>query len=212
MSHHHWHGGGWLAAQRAAYRAAVRPSSVQTCAARGAVPAKPKMYSMPLASHQLITSGQASWLSPRRRMRTRLLVLADGRPPVSPGSGSRGRSCRCLPQHGQDQPAAGVEDMDRQKAPVIVIGIELAQFLLAMDPIKAFIKIKGQMAGDDRKAVAIQVEHRLGQAIEFRAPRHVLQAGDGRLRAERRPRTGGRSSAILKMGSSRSTSQSLPSG
>ena len=34
--------------------------------------------------------------------------------------------------------------MNRQK--VIVIGIELAQFLLAMDPIKAFIKIKGQMA------------------------------------------------------------------
>ena len=86
---------------------------------------------------------------------------------------------RCLPQHGQDQPAAGVEDMDRQKAPVIVIGIELAQFLFAMDPIKAFIEIKGQMAGDDRKAVAIQVEHR--HAIEFRAPRHVLQAGDSRL-------------------------------
>ena len=39
-------------------------------------------------------------------------------------------------------PAAGVEDMNRQK--VIVIGIELAQFLFA--PIKAFIKIKGQMA------------------------------------------------------------------
>jgi hypothetical protein len=87
--------------------------------------------------------------------------------------------CRCLPQHGQDQPAAGVEDVDWQKAPVIVIGIELAQFLLA--PIKAFIEIKGQIAGDDRKAVAIQVEHRLGHAIEFRAPRHVLQAGDGRL-------------------------------
>ena len=39
-------------------------------------------------------------------------------------------------------PAAGVEDVDWQK--VIVIGIELAQFLFA--PIKAFIKIKGQMA------------------------------------------------------------------
>jgi hypothetical protein len=36
--------------------------------------------------------------------------------------------------------------VDRQKAPVIVIGIELAQLLLAVDPIKAFIKIKGQMA------------------------------------------------------------------
>ena len=47
-----------------------------------------------------------------------------------------------LPQHGQDQPAAGVEDVDWQK--VIVIGVELAQFLLA--PIKAFIEIKGQMA------------------------------------------------------------------
>jgi hypothetical protein len=34
--------------------------------------------------------------------------------------------------------------MNRQK--VIVIGIELAQFLFAMDPIKAFIKIQGQMA------------------------------------------------------------------
>jgi hypothetical protein len=113
-----------------------------------------------------------------------LAQMADH--PFHQGQDLAAARCRCLPQHGQDQPAAGVEDMNRQKAPVIVIGIELAQFLLAMDPIKAFIKIKGQMAGDDRKAVAIQVEHR--HAIEFRAPRHVLQAGDGRLWAERRPR------------------------
>jgi hypothetical protein len=58
---------------------------------------------------------------------------------------------RRLPQHGHDQPAAGVEDVDRQK--VIVIGIELAQFLFA--PIKAFIKIKGQMAGDNRETVTV---------------------------------------------------------
>ena len=50
-------------------------------------------------------------------------------------------------------PAAGVEDMNRQKAPVIVRGIELAQFLFA--PIKAFIKIKGQMAGDNRETVTV---------------------------------------------------------
>jgi len=95
---------------------------------------------------------------------------------------------RCLPQHGQDQPAAGVEDMDRQKAPVIVIGIELAQFLFAMDPIEAFVEIQGEVVGDDRETVAIQVEHRLGHAIEFRAPRHVLDAGDGWLRAQGRSR------------------------
>ena len=88
---------------------------------------------------------------------------------------------RRLPQHGHDQPAAGVEDVDRQKAPIIVVGVELAQLLLAVDPIKAFIKIQGEVAGNDREAIAIEVEHRLGHAIEFRAPRHVLQAGDGRL-------------------------------
>jgi hypothetical protein len=93
---------------------------------------------------------------------------------------------RRLPQHGQHQPAAGVEDMDRQKAPVIVVGIELAQFLLAVDPIEAFVEIKGEVAGDDRETVAIEVEHCLGHAIEFRAPRHVLDAGDGRLGAQGR--------------------------
>ena len=49
---------------------------------------------------------------------------------------------RRLPQHGQDQPAAGVEDVDRKEAPVIVIGVELAQFLLAMNPIEALVEIK----------------------------------------------------------------------
>ena len=96
---------------------------------------------------------------------------------------------RRLPQHGHDQPAAGVEDVDRQKAPVIVIGIELAQFLFAMDPIEAFVEIQGKVAGDDRETVAIEVEHR--HAIEFRAPRHVLDAGDGRLRAQGRSRDRG---------------------
>ena len=95
---------------------------------------------------------------------------------------------RRLPQHGHDQPAAGVEDMDRQETPIIVIGVELAQLLLAVDPIEAFVEIQGEVAGDDRETVAIEVEHRLGHAIELRAPRHVLDAGDGRLRAQRRPR------------------------
>jgi hypothetical protein len=49
---------------------------------------------------------------------------------------------RRLPQHGHDQPAAGVEDVDRQK--VIVIGVELAQFLLA--PIEALVEIQGEVA------------------------------------------------------------------
>jgi hypothetical protein len=113
-----------------------------------------------------------------------------------------------LPQHGQDQPAAGVEDVDRQEAPVIVIGVELAQFLLA--PIEALVEIKGEMMGHNRKAVAIELQHRLTHAIELRPLRQVLDARDGRLRAQRRARD--RSSAILKAGSSRSTSQSLPSG
>src|SRR3712207_383042 len=85
---------------------------------------------------------------------------ADGRPLVSPGSGSRSVS----PPPATRTPAAGVEDVDRQK--VIVIGIELAQFLFAMDPIEAFVEIQGEVVGDDRETVAIQVEHR--HAIEFR--------------------------------------------
>jgi len=36
--------------------------------------------------------------------------------------------------------------VDWQEAPVIVIGVELAQFLLAVDPIKAFIEIQGEVA------------------------------------------------------------------
>jgi hypothetical protein len=97
------------------------------------------------------------------------------------------RRCR-LPQHGQDQPAAGVEDVDRQETPVIVIGIELAQFLLAVDPIEALVEIKGEMTGRNRKAVAIELQHRLAHAIEVRPPRQVLDAGNSRLRAQRRTR------------------------
>jgi hypothetical protein len=75
--------------------------------------------------------------------------------------------------------------VDRQEAPIIVIGVELAQFLLAVNPIEAFIEIQGEVAGDDRETVAIQVEHRLTHAIELRPPRQVLDARDGRLRAQR---------------------------
>ena len=115
-----------------------------------------------------------------------LAKMADH--PLDQGQDLAAARRRRLPQHGHDQPAAGVEDVDRQKAPVIVIGVELAQLLLAVDPIKAFIEIQGEVAGGDRETIAVQVEHRLGHAIEFGAPRHVLDAGDGRLRAQCRSR------------------------
>ncbi|HSJ75309.1 MAG TPA: hypothetical protein VK899_03875 [Gemmatimonadales bacterium] len=93
-----------------------------------------------------------------------------------------------LPQHGQDQPPAGVEDVDRQEAPVIIVGVELAQFLFAVDPIEALVEIQGEMMGHNRKAVAVELQHRLAHAIELRPPRQVLDARDGRLRAQRRTR------------------------
>jgi hypothetical protein len=105
--------------------------------------------------------------------------------PLDQGQDLAAARRRRLPQHGQDQPAAGVEDVDRKEAPVIVIGVELAQFLLAVDPIEALVEIKGEMMGHNRKAVAVEFQHRLTHAIELRPPRQVLDARDGRLRAQR---------------------------
>ena len=85
-----------------------------------------------------------------------LAQMADH--PLDQGQDLAAARRRRLPQHGHDQPAAGVEDVDRQKAPIIVVGVELAQLLLAVNPIKAFVEIQGEVAGDDRETVAIQVD------------------------------------------------------
>ena len=50
------------------------------------------------------------------------------------------------------------------------------------------VEIKGEMTGHNRKAVAIEFQHRLAHAIEVRPLRQVFDARDGRLRAQRRPR------------------------
>ena len=96
--------------------------------------------------------------------------------PLDQGQDLAAARRRRLPQHGQDQPPAGVEDVDRTEAPVIVIGVELAPFLLAVDPIEALVEIQGEMTGHNRKAVAIELQHRLTHAIELRPPRQVLDA------------------------------------
>jgi hypothetical protein len=100
---------------------------------------------------------QAVGLAPPHHFRTGIVAVAaqpDPGPrkaladmtdhPLDQGQDLAAARRRRLPQHGHDQPAAGVEDMDRQKAPVIVIGVELAQFLLA--PIEAFVEIQGEVA------------------------------------------------------------------
>src|SRR3954447_23280709 len=90
-------------------------------------------------------------------------------------------------QTGHPTVADRPTELSRYKeAPVIVTGVELAQFLLAVHPIKALVEIQGEMTGRNREAVAIKLQHRLAQAIEVRSPRQVLDARDGRLRAQRR--------------------------
>src|SRR3954453_9961454 len=54
-------------------------------------------------------------------------------------------------QHGRDQPAAGIEDHDRLKAVLVVVGIEQLKLLGAMGGVEGIVQIEHDAIRDLRK-------------------------------------------------------------
>ena len=91
--------------------------------------------------------------------------------------------------------ALGIVDVDRQEAPLIVIGVEQGQLLAAMNDVAAVVDIE-----DDRiRLLSVAgnplVDQRIGQPHDIPKRGRILQARDRRLRAQdqgRCPATGHR--------------------
>ena len=75
-------------------------------------------------------------------------------------------------------------DVDGQEAAAVVMGVEQRQLLAAMHPVLGVVDVQQDAPRDLGEAVAEQVHHRHHHALQRRRPRQVLQAADGRLRAQ----------------------------
>jgi hypothetical protein len=91
----------------------------------------------------------------------------------------------CRAQHGGDGAALAVEHDDRLEAVLVVVGVEEPQLLLAMDGVEGVVDIQHDTPWHLPEAAAVEPDHGPRHAQQGPCPRQVLQARDGRLRAER---------------------------
>jgi hypothetical protein len=66
-----------------------------------------------------------------------------------------------------------------------VVGVEEPQLLPAMDRVEGVVHVQDDPAWHLAEAGAVERDHGAGHAQQRPRPRQVLQARDGRLRAER---------------------------
>ena len=97
--------------------------------------------------------------------------------------GARGRLAGAQ-QHRDRAAGRGVVDMDRQKAALVVMGVEQGKLLVAVHDIDRVVDIEGHRRGRGCIAGAIEIDHDPHQADEVAQRRRVLPARDGRLRAQ----------------------------
>jgi len=98
---------------------------------------------------------------------------------LAPGGAAGGAQ-----QGGHGAPLA-VEDDDRLEAIFIIVGVEQAELLTAMDGIEGVVDVEGDAAWDLAEAVAVEADHGLAHAQQLARPRQFLEARDGRLRTQR---------------------------
>jgi hypothetical protein len=80
-------------------------------------------------------------------------------------------------QYGNDaMTRGGVVDMDRQKAALVVMGVEQRQLLVAVHGIGGVIDIQGDGLGRTAVALAPQVDHAVRQSDQGAQVRRVLPA------------------------------------
>ena len=87
-------------------------------------------------------------------------------------------------QQGGDGAALAVEDDDRLEAAFILVGVEQAQLLAAMDGIEGVVDVECDAAWHLAEAVAVETDHGLAHAQQLARPQQVLEARDGWLRTQ----------------------------
>ncbi len=78
-----------------------------------------------------------------------------------------------------------VGDDDRLGTTFIIVGVEGAELLAAMDGIEGVVDVEGDAARQLAEAGAVEVDHGLADTEQLARPRQVFQAGDCRLRTQR---------------------------
>ena len=89
----------------------------------------------------------------------------------------------CRAQHGPNQATIAVEHHNWREAMLVVMGIEHAQFLLAVGSIEVVIDVEHDPSRHLAEAVAVEVDHAITHAQQGALVRQVLQSRDGGLRA-----------------------------
>ena len=93
---------------------------------------------------------------------------------------ARGRLARA--QDHRDRAAGGsVVDVDRQKAALIVMGVEQRQLLLAVDHVAGVVDVQGDGRGRRGVAGAVEIDHHPPEPDQIAQARRVLQPRDGGL-------------------------------
>jgi hypothetical protein len=87
-------------------------------------------------------------------------------------------------QHRYRAGGGGVVDMDRQKAALVVMGVEERKLLVAMDDIEGVVDVERDRRRRGGVAGAIEIDHDPHQADQIAQGWCVLPARDGRLRAQ----------------------------
>ena len=112
-----------------------------------------------------------------------LPYAADQPAQVTADLDARGRLAGAQ-QHGDRTACRGVVDMDRQKAALIVMGVEQRELLMAVNDIHRVVDVELHCLRRLRIAGAVEIDHHAHQANQIAQGGCVLPARDGRLRAE----------------------------
>ena len=83
--------------------------------------------------------------------------------------------------HGHRPTGRGVVDVDRQKAALVVMGIEQRQLLVTVNHVESIVDVEDDRLGRRRIAGTVVVDHYLAELDEVAQARRVLKARHGRL-------------------------------
>ena len=154
---------------------------------------------MPCESHHRISRQRQNPLSPRSVIFTSGQAARSCRPGASDGAGVLGGVDVAGAEVGREQLVAA-EDVERQEAVMIVVAVEEAALLLAVDAVVGGVEVEDQMLRRRRVRGDELIDQDLGDLDQGLAVDAVLQAAEGRRRGQRQLRLGGLPGGELKHG------------
>ena len=101
---------------------------------------------------------------------------------MSPDLGALGPLGR--PQHGRDEASLTVEHDHGLEAVFVIVGIEQAQLLIAVNGIEGIVDVEHDLLGSLSERGAVQLDQGPSHAHQTASIGHVLQARECRLRGE----------------------------